>query len=150
MLMTGWPCVLVGLLKVVALTHLAHMNTHKPELQEEDQTIVSKGQLWCSHELASSIRRHNHYSQCVAAAELLMMQCMSGCACQMSLTNVWCEEEQHERESWSGCWEIGSGCMLRWFSKKPLCNNARWRRLIAKTVAVSLCLKKKKKMKSDF
>lgn len=41
--------------------------------------------------------RHNHYSWRVAAAELLVMQCMSGCACQVSLTTVWCEEEEHER-----------------------------------------------------
>ncbi|MEQ2163069.1 hypothetical protein GOODEAATRI_026430 [Goodea atripinnis] len=53
--------------------------TEEPEPQKEPEQTTIIGS------------RHNHYSRCVAAAELLMTQCLSGCACQVSLTTVACE-----------------------------------------------------------
>lgn len=72
--------------------------------------------------------RHNHYSWCVAVAELLMMQCMSGCACRVSLTTVWREEEEQKRGSGGGCWEIGPSSTYWWFflRKHPTALTLMW------------------------
>lgn len=103
----------------------SHKNTHTSQSRGNRPDNCQQMAVLVLTKVSIIGARHNHYSWCVAVAELLMMQCLSGCACQVSLTTVWCEEEEHDRESWSGCWEIGLSCMLRWFSKKPFNNDAR-------------------------
>lgn len=78
----------VGLLEVIVLTQPSSSAAF-PRGHAHAHTRTSQSALVLVLTQVSIIdTRHNHYSWCAAAAELLVMQRVSGCACQVSLTTV--------------------------------------------------------------
>ncbi|KAK5607561.1 hypothetical protein CRENBAI_016840 [Crenichthys baileyi] len=86
-----------GFRKVLMLLH-SHQNPLKSRNRRKNQSRQPSAVLVLTR-VSIIGSRHNHYSWCVAAAELLMTQCLSGCACQVSLTTVAVREEEEEGES---------------------------------------------------
>lgn len=70
----------------------------KPYMSQScSRPFVSEQQFWCSRKFNIIDERHNHYSRCIAHAELLVMRRLSGCACRVRLTTVRREEPEGKR-----------------------------------------------------